>query len=375
MSFGVSQGNIMGEKTINKKKNILFSTTRQWNPGDEFILMGILNVMLSIDDTFNPIIFNRNPEIEHGRKNATFNFQFEPARMRFKRLKSGAYDNSFKDKFLPEHFIDLCVFAGTSEWASSRLKTFYEYIDRHAIPAVYLGIGAGSPDFNLKQIPKLYLDIIEKARLITVRDRRARDLLSEFGAVLLPCPALLAATRQYEKNLNQVKRVGLIYASHRAIKYNNISQATYGYMKALYERLISDYSEKFDFEFISHYVDELPEFSKDYSSFACNYSYDSRDYLEIYNKFDFIIGPRVHGIGLAASMGIPGINIGHDVRADTCEKFGAQILQVGCAFDGALELFINNVSQVASINKTLLENKHKTLQRYQDLLTPILKAL
>lgn len=365
----------MGKNTANKRKNYLFSTTRQWNPGDEFILMGVLNVISSINEAFNPVIYNRNPEVEHRRSNSIFNFQVDLGRLRFKRLKSGQYDNSFKDKLMPEAFIDLVIFAGTPEWASSRLKSLYEYVDRHAIPVLYLGIGSGSTDFNLSQVPKIYLDVIKKARLITVRDRRVRDLLSEFGAILLPCPSILSAPKQYERSIKRVGKVALIYGSNRSIKYNNISQETNNYLKDLYARLLSDYSGQFDFEFVSHYIDELPEFSKEYGSFACNYSYDSRDYMKIYNKFDFIIGPRVHGIGMAASMGIPGINIAHDVRAGTCEMFAAEIIKVGRPIDEALKLFTDKIKEAESLNKGLLETKYKTFQEYRSLLTPVFKAL
>lgn len=48
-------------------KNILISTTRQWNPGDEFIMMGSLNIMKELyGNIINPIIFNRNPDIRGG---------------------------------------------------------------------------------------------------------------------------------------------------------------------------------------------------------------------------------------------------------------------------------------------------------------------
>lgn len=53
------------------RKNILVSTTRQWNPGDEFILLGSLNIMKNIlgKDNINTIIFNRNPDIRVGGEN------------------------------------------------------------------------------------------------------------------------------------------------------------------------------------------------------------------------------------------------------------------------------------------------------------------
>ena len=45
--------------------NIVFSTTRQFNPGDEFILYGIINILHDVmkKKAFNSIIYNRNPDI------------------------------------------------------------------------------------------------------------------------------------------------------------------------------------------------------------------------------------------------------------------------------------------------------------------------
>lgn len=50
----------MVDQTI---KNVVLSTTRQWNPGDEFILLGIINLLREVIGEFNPVIFNRSPEV------------------------------------------------------------------------------------------------------------------------------------------------------------------------------------------------------------------------------------------------------------------------------------------------------------------------
>lgn len=47
---------------MNAIKNIMFSSTRQWNCGDEFILFGVMNIFdrLLGKDSYNPILYNRN---------------------------------------------------------------------------------------------------------------------------------------------------------------------------------------------------------------------------------------------------------------------------------------------------------------------------
>ncbi len=352
-------------------KNILFSTTRQWNPGDEFILMGILNVMKSICD-FNPVIFNRNPEIQRHPSRFCSTLLFDLPRCRIKRLKPGMYDNSFKEKFLrDECFIDLAVFAGTPEWASLRLRTMYEYVDRYSVPVVYLGVGAGNPRYRLTQLDPLYRRVFERAELVVVRDRFCRDLLEPFGAILLPCPSLLSAPVEFERSIDKVSSIGLIFSSGNAVKHNKIDSLTYRFQTELYRQIIRKYCPRLNVEFICHYVDELPQVRRAFGSWQCNYSYDAGDYLNIYNKFEIVIGARVHGIGLAASMGIPGIHIYHDIRSNSCEAF----LAGGVLPDDtgrALELLDGRISAAPELNKQLLSYKKETMVAYYKLLLPVL---
>ena len=52
-----------------RRLNIVFSATRQFNPGDEFILYGIMNLLHDVmeNESFNAVIYNRNPDIKIGR--------------------------------------------------------------------------------------------------------------------------------------------------------------------------------------------------------------------------------------------------------------------------------------------------------------------
>lgn len=357
------------------KKNILFSTTRQWNPGDEFILKGILAVINSISDDFNPIIFNRNPEIKHEEANKCFNFQFNMDRFRFKILKSGFYDNSFKKELFNEKFIDLAIFAGTPEWASSRMRVFYQYINQYSIPAIYLGIGLGECNFDVHKLSDIYKDVIKNAKLIIVRDWLAKDALSMYDPIFLPCPSLLAAPKELERNISKVKRVGLIYGTDKSVKSNRIDSKTYSFILNAYKKILAVYGNQFDFEFICHYVNELPEFLKDFPKWDCNYSYDSADYIGIYNKFDLVVGPRIHGVGISASMGIPGINIRHDMRGDTCFGFDADVVDLSCKLDDFLAIFDSKIREINSINCKLLKKKYEIFREYRNKLIPILQEV
>jgi len=358
---------------MKSRRNILFSTTRQWNPGDEFILLGILNVLRSVEPDFNPVIYNRSPEIFRSKSRRSFAFAVDLERMRFRRLRPGTFDNSFKESLADSAFIDLAVFAGTPEWGSDRLKLMYDYIDRHSIPVVYLGIGAGLADFDLRSLGPVYQKVIDRALLITVRDNWMLKIFAKQNPILLSCPALLSAPASYEKRVGQVKKIGLIYACDKAAKYNRINPATYGFMVSYYQKLMDVYRGKCDFEFVMHYVDELPRFDIDFPGQPQYYSYDAKDYFDIYRRFDLVIGPRVHGIGVAASMGIPGIVLSHDVRADTCIGFGGEQIVPKKDLSEALALTGQCLAGAKDKSEGLIRLKSDVFGKYAQLLAPILR--
>lgn len=357
-------------------KNYLFSTTRQWNPGDEFILHGILRVLRSIDPKFNPIIFNRNPEIKH-REGSEVNFQLDLLKLRGKRLKPGFYDNSFKRGLLSRDFIDLVVFSGTPEWASGRMRVLYDYIERYSIPTIYLGIGVGSEDFDLEIINKKYKSIIRNALLVTVRDRILEKVLCDLNVVCLPCPALLSAPPIFEKKVKKIEKVGLIYMSNTGVRSNQLNDAAHCFLIDFYKTILSVYKDRFCFEFVCHYIDELAVFCQDFPDHSCHYSYDSGEYARIYNQFDLVVSPRVHGIGIAASMGIPGISIQHDARGEMCLEFMADVVKSSASIDDAIRVFGSKVEQFLAQGGSdqLLLKKQAVFDQYVELLRPVLNKI
>lgn len=48
--------------------------------------------------------------------------------------------------------------------------------------------------------------------------------------------------------------------------------------------------------------------------------YSAQQWMDDYRNFDFVVGPRIHGVMLALQMGIPGLCIAHDSRTqELCE--------------------------------------------------------
>lgn len=357
-------------------RNFLFSTTRQWNPGDEFILMGIRRLFEEAGFAFNPIIYNRNPEVTQPR------IGWNPLRrlqrpVRGQRLLSsflrlGFYDNSFK-LGMDGDFIDLAVFAGTPGWFEGSARPLYEAIEQHRIPTLFLGIGSAWSAADLASYidDPLILKVLSKALLITVRDPVTHEVLSAMNLhpIQLPCPAIFAAART--RKIKRVESIGLIYSARSALPNQRVDEAVHGPMVELFDRIRKRYSPKMHIEFVAHYIDDLPEFRRTFTDNpSIHYSYDARDYLEIYRHFDLVAGARVHGIGLAASLGIPGIYFGHDDRRGTVEGFKSPDIDLrrSGGVDRAMALFETSIESITARHAELIQHKQYSKNRYLDLI-------
>ncbi|MBA2840765.1 polysaccharide pyruvyl transferase WcaK-like protein [Methanococcus maripaludis] len=343
-------------------KNVLFSTTRQWNPGDEFILLGCMNLLKEVIGEFNPIIYNRNPEVRQAfdylnpLKNSKF---FKKNNVLESFLRVGFWDNSFKEDTNAE-CIDLVVFAGSPEWRSRRLIPLYRKIIKYDIPTIYLGIGS-SNYFEYNKLNKIYRQVLENSKLITVRDSITEKCLKNVKPYRMPCPALFSSP--FEKNIEKVEKVGLMFGSKNAVSNNNVSKKTYDFLISEYSKIIERYG---NFEVVCHYIDEISEACNIYGRDKVSYSYDSKDYLDIYKNYDVVIGHRVHGVGISASMGIPGILIAHDLRADAGRGFLAEIMNLNSANNilGSIEKIENNIHEK---NNELKIHKLRYKQEYHKL--------
>jgi hypothetical protein len=81
--------------------------------------------------------------------------------------------------------------------------------------------------------------------------------------------------------------------------------------------------QSYNVKYIAHYIDDLKygaRIGKDVL-----YSAYSEDFASIFNLFDYVISTRVHGCGIASSLGIPNMLIPHDGRFSTALKFKSVI--------------------------------------------------
>lgn len=364
-------------------KTICYNTTRQWNCGDEFILFGIRRIFDKVLGEHNSIIYNRNPDIRPANGYDIF-YRNEKLPMNYNDYidiqKSGAmyrygfHDNSIK--FNSDlHYVDLAIFAGTPEWTNARCINFYEHIIKNNMPCMILGVGSIP-----QNIPSYMEDVISKSILWTVRDKKYKQtpLSKKYGAIYLPCPALLSAPTEVEKNITDVKNIALVFGANfeHSVRCNCIDDKTYLYHIELYKKILKQYSQ-YKFSIICHYIDELDIAYKLFDKYDVDilYSYDAKDYINIYRNFDFVISPRVHGCGLASSLGIPNINISHDDRGTTCRGFLSEIIDNETQELQFYQTFEKMISEISKLNIQIIQHKNNVFNEYVNLIKKSMNKL
>ena len=346
------------------KKLILYSTTRQYNPGDEFILFGVMNLIESIGINQNPVIYNRNQEINQP---LSFLNPLRKIKMQSRWIKVlGTFlrisqvDNSFKDIHSLDIY-DMVIFAGSPEWASSRLNPLYTKLKSFNKPILYLGLGSFQREINVSKSKSM---ILNKAKLITYRNKDLDVFFEEFSnAVHLPCPALFSVkTFNHEIKMG---KIAIVFGVANASKGNHVSNKAMDKMKLAYEHLCD---MNYNVEIVCHYIDEISFAKEIFPKAKIHYSYDAKDYEKIYKEFEYVVTSRVHAIGMCASLSIPGTLIGHDGRASTVKGFLADIINDGEENDVFLRKIIQRIKKSNELSKSLKSHKKDFYIKYQEIL-------
>ena len=278
--------------------NILISSTRQWNPGDEFILMGVRNLLkyLLKNQKINWILYDRNPDL--------FVEGFSKPIHRHKIWSNVFYNHTAA-------CVDLAVVAGTPEWFGLPMRRFYKAIKESNIPLILLGIGYVDRTITFSN-DELYC-FKKLLKVAIVRDEYASTALREVGIAheVLPCPALFAAEAEIvtEERRKKDKKIGFVIQTNKTINQSIPEELMHASVWAVRELR----RHGFEVEVVCHYIDEFVEFSKNLA--PVRYSYDSSDYISIVADYDFVISTRLHGAILANCFCRPAILLNKDSRS------------------------------------------------------------
>jgi len=346
---------------------ILYVTTRQWNPGDEFIMRGARRILTSLGVTEDVAsIYNKSPQTTSLFE--SWNFWKRPYMTSLLSsvdfaLNITHYDNSFK-RNSDINFYDMVVFAGSPAWYGGRLAPLYAKLRDFRGKILFLGIGTPNKPLNLKARER---EILSRATVFC-RNEGLATALTGMGitANYLPCPALLSAPTE-RAPLTEVRRIGLGFNTTYSHRYHRMSQEKFD----LQQRLFTSLLEKYDCKIIAHYVDELEEAGRLFGRDNVRFAFDAVDYPALYSQFDFVISSRVHGCGVASSVGVPNAAITHDARGDTVNGFLSD--RVGDA--GALQASLaRSLPDMQAWQARIIAHKGQTLAAYQAALAPVLAA-
>ena len=348
-------------------KTILFSTTRQYNPGDEFILMGLENLFKEIPLSYNPVIANRNPMID--------------------RLTKRTYkDNSFN--FLNWDLIDYVIFAGSPVWWQNRSslsdvvnsvsdKTFistfgrfvnlnrsyvtdsiHKGIQKYNKRCSFLGIGSGRTIYHINKEVQSTLE--NHTDLIVVRNEQTlKSLPGKYKPTLLPCPALFSSS--FEKQVTQLSKILFI------VQGKNIKMKYDGLPESVLKNSINQYlcvKKTFGNVKIACFAwQDYVRLSKIIPKEDLIHNFRSENWASILAEFDLIVSTRVHGCGLASSLNIPNIMINKGFRTDTTSLFNSIIVDS----DANLTSIIRSLN-LEEISKKIAAHKAFSKKKWVDIL-------
>ena len=159
----------------------------------------------------------------------------------------------------------------------------------------------------------------------------------------------------------------MIFGTARSSAFNRISDEASAYLNALYRTILKTFGKEIEVELVCHCIDELAEARREFPDLVTHYHYDAKEYFDIYRSFDLVIGHRVHGLGLAASLAVPGILIQHDQRGDTARGFQAKVFSLQTPGEAILDEISALHDRLEDESRLLLEHKRKTWRDYVSL--------
>ena len=362
-----------------RNPTILYSTTRMWNAGDDFILFGVRSLIRELLPASIPLVYNRNPDLHIPRLQLDRAIELKD-KTTGQILRLNAWDMllkqhswRFDNSWRPHHGlegIDYCIFAGTPEWQGPMVGPLTAVLAKSEIPVFYFGLGSFEKTARtpFEKLPADDQTLLSRAKIITVRDPIAAEMLRPLRPVQLPCPSLFAAPGPRQRG--KLRRIALSTQGTTAANHQKVAPEIQKFTVELFRAL----AKEFPCELVCHYIDEVFELRKLLGDeLPIRFSYDAKDYLEIYDEFDLTVTTRLHGAGLCASMGIPALLIAHSVRAASAEGFLAELVDPTSATPQDVVATIRALN-IIDRSSALILHREVNRKRYLELLRPHFEA-
>ncbi|WP_404310497.1 polysaccharide pyruvyl transferase family protein [Neorhodopirellula lusitana] len=341
---------------------VLYVTTRQWNPGDEFILAGSRRIVsAAFGQPKVEAIYNKSPQVK------SLLDRYNPLRRRSIGKLSGVFDSVVKlTEFDNSHswfhdldFYDAVVFAGSPAWFGGRVADLYRQLTSFRGKVLYLGIGTPNKKIQFSQAEK---SVLQSAQ-VSVRNPELVQSLAAFDvrASYRPCPALFAAANQ--KTVESLNSLAMVYTCDRGQRYQAVSTAHYQKQNAIFRQLLDSSIAPHQF-IVCNYIDELERAQADFPGVEIRYSFDAMGYEAILHEADLVVSSRVHGCGLASSIGVPNLHLGHDSRSSTVSGFLSERAEDRDVIKSIQDL----LPRLSEISKELIQHRANVFEQYRSFI-------
>jgi len=221
-------------------------------------------------------------------------------------------------------YADAVIVGGSDNYKNWSLRIDGKEIQRLRPPLFLVGLGVASNDLDEQPLieKEKYLEDIrktnEKALVSTVRDEASLNFLKSIGvtkAILTGCPSLYLEDNE---KLHFNKDSYIILTFPFPVNRKKLSQR----YKKLYT-IISQIMKYFNNKKIvisCHDDRDVPIASELFRQNQIFFSNYVEDYYELYRKAFMVVGSRLHGTLLSASLGTPFLNINVDLRGQSFTK-------------------------------------------------------
>ena len=299
-------------------KNILYATTRNFNPGDEIIYRGVRNLLEGKLGKTNPIYWNRHPNI---------------------RPANASQDNSFDSTRNSSEAIDYAAFAGSPGWVGTAAEELYSAILKDESMRIgFFGLGSTGHRLNIGTAGRQVFR--GRADVVLCRDIPSRDAVAEIlgkgsvEPVALPCPSVFHCKNPRPRT--ELRVVGLNYQSDRA----GIHSVKRGVSELCLE-VFRSLSKRYDVRIICNFAEDFHEACSLFDPSIIRFSADSADFEDFFNEIDCMVGPRLHGCLGAIGTGAPAFLI--DSYADARRRGAAEMIPVLGRPDGGASQVVREI--------------------------------
>ncbi len=246
----------------------LATTSRQYSPEEEWILLGVKNLFSEItSQNIYWAIYDKNPDLLQTKK---------PHHLRT-HLRSNSFHQTALTPF------SAVIIAGSRLWHGEEMEILFGNVAKKEIPLLALGLKFPiNNQISLTEQEKTCLT--RSQTLVAVSDESTKDWLRRYDleCPVLPCPSLFAF-QESKKTNNEKPCIGFVLedtqTSETPLKEDAVRNIC---------QLILLMQKKYNVKVICLRLTDLMRFSPIFGD-SCVYSYDANDYSSFIQGCDLIV--------------------------------------------------------------------------------------